>query len=475
MRETQARALPSESGEVRLVVAVALATMLAPLNSTMIAVALPPIAAQFHAGASTSWLVTGYLIAMASLQPVAGKLGDRLGRRPLMLGGLATFAVASLGAALAPGFGWLLGFRILQGVAGALAFPNGAALLREAIPDARRGRRFGLVGAGAGLAAAVGPPVAGVLVWLSGWQSIFYVNVLLIVPALWLGWTTFPRGHPHAERRPFDLAGAALLSVALIAAAARLTHRGPSGSWGTAMWVVAALAAAVFVVVEWRHPDPAVQLRLFARRAFAAANASVATSNFAMYVTLLAVPLLLAGRPGGSIGAGAVLAAMSGAMFVAAPVGGTLADRWGRRRPALLGLSLLVAGTLVLATSGAAVSVPVLVGALMLVGLGIGTGTAALQTTAVEAAPARDAGMASGVYTTSRYLGSIVGSALLAHLLGGANPRAAGTVALGPAGTDTVFAMVAGAAVLALLAALGLQDRPGQRVEPPTEVSESVA
>ena len=222
-------------------------------------------------------------------------------------------------------------------------------------------------------------------------------------------------------------------------------------------WAFAVMASIAFAVVEWRHPDPAVQLRLFGRRAFAAANASVATSNFAMYVTLLAVPLLLTDRSGTSIGAGAVLAAMSGAMFVASPVGGALADRWGRRRPALLGLSLLVAGTLLLAVAGSDISIRVLVGALMLVGLGIGTGTAALQTTAVEAAPARDAGMASGVYTTSRYLGSIVGSALLARL-------AAGTGALaGPAFIGTVFVLVAVAAVLALVAAFGLQDRPAAR------------
>lgn len=457
---------PNESGELRLTVAVALATMLAPLNSTMIAVALPPIAAQFDAGASVPWLVTGYLIAMASLQPVAGKLGDRLGRRPLILGGLAVFAVASLGAALAPTFGWLLSFRVLQGVAGALAFPNGAALLRDAIPGARRGRRFGLVGAGASLAAAIGPPVAGVLVWLSGWQSIFYVNVLLIVPALWLGWTTFPPAQRRAEQRPFDLAGSALLSVALIAVAVQLTHRGPSGVGSLAIWALALLATVVFALVEWRHPDPAVQLRLFGRRAFAAANVGIASGNFAMYVTLLSVPLLLAGRSGGSIGAGAVLAAMSGAMFVASPIGGALADRWGRRRPALLGMALMATGTVALVVFGSGLSIPVLVGALMLIGLGVGTGTPALQTTAVEAAPARDAGMASGVYTTSRYLGSIVGSALLAQLLGGAQLRGPGAVALGPAAAGTVFAMVAGAAVLALLAAFGLQDRPAAPTDP---------
>ncbi len=455
---------PQRAGpeEVRLVVAVALATMLAPLNSTMIAVALPPIAARFDAGASVPWLVTGYLIAMASLQPVAGKLGDRFGRRPLMLGGLATFGLASLGAALAPGFAWLLATRILQGVAGAIAFPNGAAMLREAIPDTRRGGRFGLVGAGAGLAAAVGPPLAGLLVWSGGWQSIFYVNVLLIVPAAWLGWRSFPRGRMRtgdASSRPFDLAGATLLCIALIAAAAMLTDRGTLGTWGRLGWPVAAVAAVTFALVEWRHPDPAVQLRLFGRRAFAAANVSVATSNFAMYVTLLAVPLLLAARAGSSVGAGAVLAAMSGAMFIASPVGGSLADRWGRRRPALVGLALLLAGTLVPVSAGPGISIAGLVGALILIGLGIGTATAALQTTAVESVPARDAGMASGVYTTSRYLGSIVGSALLARLAAGSGELA------GPATIGTVFVMVSAAAVLALLAAFGLRDRPAPRPE----------
>ncbi|MEJ2287647.1 MAG: MFS transporter, partial [Deinococcales bacterium] len=224
---------------------------------------------------------------------------------------------------------------------------------------------------------------------------------------------------------------------------------------------MAAGAAVLFAVVEWRHPDPAVQLRLFGRRAFAAANASVAASNFAMYVTLLSVPLLLAARAGSSAGAGAVLAAMSGAMVLASPVGGSLADRWGRRRPALLGLGLLLAGTLLLATAGSGISIARLVGALMLIGLGIGTGTAALQTTAVESVAARDAGMASGVYTTSRYLGSIVGSALLARLAAGSETLAA------PAIIGTVFVMVAGAAALALLAAFGLRDRPASRPDEP--------
>ena len=122
-----------------LLVMVALSVALAPLNSTMIAIALPNIIQDLNANVTTAgWLVTGYLIAMASLQPVAGKLGDRLGRRTLMLGGLVYFGVVSLGATLAPNLPLLLLFRIQQGIAGAIVLPNGMALLREVVPAERR-------------------------------------------------------------------------------------------------------------------------------------------------------------------------------------------------------------------------------------------------------------------------------------------------------------------------------------------------
>ncbi len=143
----------------------ALAVMLVPLNSTMIAVAIPDIARDFGGDAgSATWLVSGYLIAMASLQPLAGKLGDRFGRRPLILGGLAWFAAASLGAALAPSLPVLIAFRLQQAVAGALAFPNALAVVREVLPEERRGAAFGTLGSAIALAAAAGPPLGGALV-----------------------------------------------------------------------------------------------------------------------------------------------------------------------------------------------------------------------------------------------------------------------------------------------------------------------
>ena len=125
--------------ERAILITVALSTMLAPLNSTMIIVALPRLMNEFATDiASAGWLVTAYLITMASLQPVAGKLGDRLGRRRLIIGGLIYFGFASLGAAMAQSLSMLVFFRVQQAIAGAIALPNGFVLVREVIPAERR-------------------------------------------------------------------------------------------------------------------------------------------------------------------------------------------------------------------------------------------------------------------------------------------------------------------------------------------------
>ena len=142
-------------GERLVLVTVILGIILAPLNSTMIAVALPDIMGDFGASISSAgWLITGHLIAMASLQPLAGKLGDRFGHRTLILSGLSVFGFVSIGAAFSPSLPYLLIFRVLQAISAALIVPNGSALLREVLPENRRGSGFGMLGAGIAVAAA---------------------------------------------------------------------------------------------------------------------------------------------------------------------------------------------------------------------------------------------------------------------------------------------------------------------------------
>src|SRR4051812_2492729 len=147
------RSAPTERA---VLLTVALATMLMPLNSTMVAVALPEVLHDFDASvASVSWLVTGYLVAMAAFQPLTGKLGDRFGRRRVVLGGLVAFGVASALAPLAPELWALIALRVAQAVAGAFVFPNAMAVLRDLLPPERRARGFGVLGGAFGIAAAV--------------------------------------------------------------------------------------------------------------------------------------------------------------------------------------------------------------------------------------------------------------------------------------------------------------------------------
>lgn len=437
---------PSESAERAAVATVALTAMLAPLNSTMIVVALPQIAAEFRADLfRANWLVAAYLVAMAALQPVAGKLGDRLGRRPLILGGIAAFGLASAGAAAAPDFLALLASRVLQAVAGAIAFPNAAALVRELVPAGRRAGRFGAVGAAIALAAAAGPPLGGVIAAAAGWRAIFAVNLLLVLPALALGWSALPRAARRREQPRFDLAGALLLSLALVFAAALLTG---AAHGSRAMLAALVLLVPALLVRELRHPDPVLRLRCFRHPTLASANLAVALSNLAMYSTLLATPLLVARQlHWGSKEAGLVLAVMSGGMALCSPLGGRLADRLGRRTPALIGLSLLTAGlfALMLALSAHALTLAPLLAGLGAAGMGLGLSAAGLQTAAIESVGVREAGMASGIFSTSRYLGSIVGSCLLPGLVSTGDFRGA-------------FGMAAAAALLSVLASIRLGD-----------------
>ena len=441
------------AGERWLIASIALSTTLAPLNSTMIAVALPQIIADFHLRVATAgWLVTTYLIAMASLQPVAGKLGDRIGRRRLILGGLIAFGAASLGATLAANLPLLLLFRLLQAVAGAITVPNGTALVRDAIPLDRRARSFGMIGSATALAAALGPPLGGVLVQSFGWRSIFFVNVPVVIAAVALGWRAIPTTPVGRGGRSFDVAGACLLSAVLIGLTALLTFGTRSRNAALLVTGSALLVglAVFFARYEARHPDPVLQPRFFRVRSFAAANGAICLSNLAMYSILLTVPILLARRGGWTSAAtGAVLAMLSGAMVVCSPLGGRMADRFGRRRPTVAGLALLTLGAAPLALAGDGIGVPLLLGSLGMAGVGLGLSSAGMQTAAVEAVGAREAGVAAGVFSTSRYVGSITGSSILAALLGA-----------GVGGFRPVFVMVAVAALLSCATALVLADHP---------------
>ena len=410
---------PEERAEERrILLAVVIGACLAPLNSTMLLVALPEILDGFSAGLSSGgWLITSYLIAVAAFQTPAGKLGDRIGHRRVFTAALVAFMVVTAGASAAPSLPALIALRMGQGVAIAGVFPNGWAMLRRSVPATRLARRFAVVGSVLSVSVAVGPPLSGLLVDLAGWRAVFLVNLVVAGAALVLARRISPA--PVPERvAAFDLLGALGWTAVLVATAGLLnagTGKGGSVPLLAAGLVAVVVAGAFLVRRALAHPDPVLQPRFFAHPSFAAANAGIGFANLAWYLTLIVVPLVLQDRAGATgLGTGLVLAAPALAFMAVVPIGGRLADRVGRRRPAVAGMGLMAAGLAPLPVAGAGISLALLVPTLVVTGAGLALASSAMQAAALDAVRPEESGAASGVYATSRYLGSILGSSLLA-------------------------------------------------------------
>lgn len=409
-----------------MLVAVALGTMLAPLNSTMIVVALPTILREFeHSLAWGAWIVIAYLVTMAAGQPLGGSLGDRYGQRRLFQTGLVAFLAASTLAALSPSLVVLIVARTCQAAAGALVVPNGVAMVRWLVPAERQGIAFGRIGAGVAIAATLGAPLGGVLTDTFAWRAMFAANVVLIAPALIVSFR-LAKGETPARVGRFDLRGAALMITALITLALSLTiwRAGEAPVVLAPLFGLVAIAAAVLLRRHVSdHPAPVVRLHLFRQSGYTPASLLALFSNLTMYTVLLSLPVFLTELAGWSSSAsGFLLAAMSLQVIIFSPLGGWLADHRGWRYPTIPGSVLLAAGALSLVWINTSWDWVVYLVPLVAIGAGVGLSSAPTQALAVESAPSNAAGQAAGLFSTMTYLGSILGAAVMAAILGDGTP-----------------------------------------------------
>jgi EmrB/QacA subfamily drug resistance transporter len=442
--------------------------ILVPLNSTMLAVALPSLIREFSVSpAAVASLVTLYLGAVAIALPASGSFGDRFGHRRMFLVGVGGFALASALAATASSFEVLALSRVLQAVTGALVSTSSVALLRAMAPPDRRGSAFGLFDMLVSTSAAIGPLVGGLLVGGLGWRSMFVVAVpVAVFAAVAVGAVTRPRasvdaaaasagGPPSSEARPIvprpiDIPGLALLAgflISLLLGLRGLEDGGPEA--------FAVLAAPVFFVVfvwfELRTAHPAVDPRLFGSRSFAAAVVGVFGATVILHATLVLVPLLVERLQGGNAQtSGLVLLGISALGAVAAPIGGRVSDAVGRRQPAVLGMMASVAGLVALWLVAPQSSTVVLGLLLAVVGFGMGMAGSPRQTAALELIEPERVGMAAGTYLTGRYIGGALGATLAGAVLGG-------TVT--PAGVSTGFGILAAVAFGVAVSSLFLPAR----------------
>lgn len=395
---------------------------LAGLDNTAVTVALPAIGRDLHAPVpGLQWTIDAYLLALASMMMLAGVNADRFGRRRIFRAGLALFAAGSLACSLAPGLGWLIGFRAAQGIGGSMLNPAAMSLIAVTFTGpAERARAISVWHAVFGLSMAAGPVLGGLLVAAAGWRAIFWLNIPAAVAASVLAGRFIPESRAGHARRP-DPGGQLLVTVML----GSLTYaiiQGPGAGWSSARitgsFALAAAAAAALAAWEPRRRDPVIDLRLFRSLQFSGSVAAAVAAFAALGGFLFLSTLYLQDVRGlAAAAAGLRLAPMAAAVAVCAPLAGRLVAA-GRTR-----IAMLIAGTALTLSCAALPGITAarpgayLLAAYALFGCGIGMVNEPVTYAAVSGLPPSRAGQAGGINSSSRMVGQVLGVAVAGPVL----------------------------------------------------------
>ncbi|MFE6170936.1 MFS transporter [Streptomyces sp. NPDC056464] len=381
------------------------------LDGTVLTVAQPALQRDLGASfAQVQWTSTGYLIAVASLLVFAGRLGDRHGHHRLFGIGMLGFGAASAGIALAPGTGWMIGLRVVQGVFGALLQPATLGMLRAAFPPDRLRTPIAVRTAAIGVAAAAGPVLGGALVAGPGWRVVFLLNV---VPAIVLGGLALRvRPARHVSPVRLDVPGALLLAVTLASLVHALVAL-PGWVWTAA---TATVTAAAFVRHERRTAGPLLPPDVIGSTAVGSALGMLVAASAALSGSLFAGTFLLQDTLGlDPFRSALVSLPLAASMVLAAPACAVLLRRVGARRTTVAAMAVLALGILVLSRETA---IELLCVAFALVGAGFGTVMVAATHVVVREAPVESAGVAGGLQQTAMNVGPVLGVAVATALMG---------------------------------------------------------
>ena len=404
-------------------VAICLAYFMVILDNTIVNVALPALHTDLGASVTgLQWVVDGYLLMLAAGLLTGGALADRFGARLVFQVGLGIFVLASLGCGLAPSTVVLVIARLVQGVGAALSVPASLALLRAAFPDSSaRARAIGVWGGIAGLAAATGPILGGVLVSAVSWRLVFFVNVPVGAAAMWLTAVHVPA--PEGRPGRLDPAAQVIGVLALAALAFALIQGGHNGPTGPVIAgaVVFVLAAVAFVLVERRVASPMLPLRLFRSAEFSGGSLVGLLINLGFYGQLFVLNLYFQQvLHFSALLCGLALLPQTAVVTAGSALSGRFTARsGGPRATMLIGLLIGGAGLLGLMLARPAGGYPLLVLPLIAAGFGMSFTMPAATTAVVEAAPDGRAGLASGVINAARQVGGVVGIAVLGALVSG--------------------------------------------------------
>lgn len=414
---------PSEFRPGAVLFVLVIGTFLAPLDSSIVNIALPSMAAQFGERLSAvSWVTSAYLLASASLLLTMGRLGDLWGLRRLYVFGLLVFGAGSLACAFSGSLHLLVASRVFQAVGAAMMFAAGPALIVTTFPANRRGWALGYISLAVSAGLTIGPALGGLLVGMFGWPSIFLVNVPLTVIVAAFAWRLLSDECPHPGT--FDLLGAVLAAITLLLFLIGLgeADRNPLISLVVLGPIAASVVAGtLFVWWEGRYASPMVDLSLFRDHSFATGLGAATLAYLALFAVTFTMPFYLLRVVGLDARlAGLFLTITPLSMAVIAPTAGRLSDKWGGRGLATTGVALLSAS--LLGASFLTPASPLWAAGLSL--LGIGSGMAVFQTpntsSVMRSTPRRSAGVGSAFISEARNVGMAIGIAVTAAVVGAA-------------------------------------------------------
>jgi EmrB/QacA subfamily drug resistance transporter len=405
----------SESAGRWVLLVTALGSGLVLLEGTVVNVALPALGSDLDASmGGLQWTVNAFTLSLSALILLGGGLGDRFGRRRVYLLGAVWFGLASLLCGAAQSMEWLIGARILQGIAGALIVPGSLALIQGSFHPDDRSRAIGWWAGVSGVAGAAGPIVGGGLIDVAGWRWVFFINVPLAMVLALLLIARVPESRNSGPPRRFDIGGALLAAVALAGLTYALTQSSDGGR-ATAAGLAGMALFAAFLLVEHRSSAPMLPLALFGSRQFSAANLASFFAYGGLAGMFFLMPVQLQVTAGYSAWqAGLTLLPLTVLTLVLSPYGGELTTRLGARRPLAAGaLSCTVAALLATRIGADASYVSDVLPVVVLTGIGVPLITPPITTAVLSAVPEGRAGIASAVSNgVARVAGLVVVAAL---------------------------------------------------------------
>jgi MFS family permease len=446
------------------IAALAVAAASNALMQTLVVPAIGVLARDLDASpAAATWVLTAFLLASAILAPLLSSLGDRYGKRRLLLVVLWVYLVGTLGAMAAWNLGALIGFRAVQGISLAV-LPLGFGILREAVAADRVALGLGVVSGVLGAGAGIGLVAGGLIVDHASWRWLFAVGAATALVALWGAARYVPESTARSDRR-LDLAGVGMLAVALTALLLALTV-GPDRGWtapATLGLLAVSLAGLVaLAVVERRAADPLLAQGTFLRRPVLMTHLAAFIWGFMSFIFYVLLPLLVQLPTGPGLGASATMTGMlllPGAL-VLLPAGAAasyLDGRLGPRAPLALGLGVAAAGASLLAVGHA--TVWQVAGFYLVVGLGSGLALAALPRLLGSLVPATQTATANGINTVARTVGGALGAQVAIAIV--ASRAAAGSVAPAKSAFSTAFWLAAAVAAAGMVVARPITSRAG--------------